>query len=409
MARIVLATAIIGLGLVDYARSADAGASEAERAFDQARHALEQDDYDAAIAQLDAAIRLEPKQAKFQGFRGVAWLRKGEYAKGVADLKAAMGLTPGDAGSDYPPAAKKEISDEALRHGRQQVARMLKDRPAMADHHEQSEFLREWAARKFAGEDFGALIDWDPSPPLDSDAEHLIPTTDEHAMILVQANYDEGPQQGQPRSFEELWSGAIFELHNVVYADEFIRLNNEAKQGKVSKEDFVAGILKFELRAAQQTRAFYIQVFVPWLEKNHLSTDPSLWFCDWWDTPDTALKGFTNKAAYPWKPYARTHDWATVRRQWRSNRFPRALGLLEQMRDEKGYEEDRSEVQFWMGRCLARMNKPAEAVAAFSEAIRLDPDNVAAYQARGRIYQKLGEEAKAQADFAKMKELKGRE
>jgi Flp pilus assembly protein TadD len=407
MARMSLAAAVLVFGLVGSAIAAAVG--EAERAFEQGRHALERGNFDAAIAQFDEAVRRDPKQAKFQGMRGVAWIRKGEYAKGAADLKAAVELTPGDAGSDYPPAATKPPSDEALRHGRRQVALMLKDRPAMADFPEQAGVLRDWAARKFAGEDFGALIDWDPSPPLDSDAEHLAPDGADHAMILVQADYDEGAHAGEPRSFEELWAGAIYELHNVVYAREFVRLNNEANQGKVSKEAFVLGILKYELRAAQQTRAFYLQVFVPWAEKNRQATDPSLWFCNWWDTPDTVLNGFTDKAAYPWKPYARTHDWATVHRQWRYSKFQRALRLLEQMRDEEGYDEDQAEVQFWIGRCLARLNKSAEAVAAFSEAIRYDPDKVAAYQSRGRIYQKLGEEAKAKADFAKVKELKGRE
>ena len=62
-------------------------------------------------------------------------------------------------------------------------------------------------------------------------------------------------------------------------------------------------------------------------------------------------------------------------------------------------------MSYWIGRCLARLNKPAEAVAAFSEAIRLDPDNAPAYRARGEQYQKLGEKAKAEADLAKAKAL----
>ena len=65
---------------------------------------------------------------------------------------------------------------------------MLHDRPAMAQFGEEAEFLRDWAARKFAGEDFGAPIDWDPSPPLHSDAEHLAPGDGENAAILVEAD-----------------------------------------------------------------------------------------------------------------------------------------------------------------------------------------------------------------------------
>lgn len=194
-------------------------------------------------------------------------------------------------------------------------------------------------------------------------------------------------------------------MHNVVYAREFVRLHDEADEGKVSKGAFVAGILRYELRAAQQTRAFYLQVFLPWAEKTSLPTDPSLWFGDWWETPDTVLKGFTDRSTYPWNPYGRTYDWAAVLRHWRQNRIRRATRLLEQMQKEKGYEEDRADVQYWIGRCLVRLDEPAEAIVAFTEAIRLDPANAAAYQARGQVYEKLGEKSKAQADFDKAKQL----
>jgi tetratricopeptide (TPR) repeat protein len=403
MPRVLLAAAALWLLLSLPALAGD----EAERAFETARHALQHGDHDAAITQLDEAVRLAPGQAKFLGIRGLAWLRKGEYAKGAADLEAAIALSPGDAGVKYQPTSTKELAPDALRHGREQVEKMLADRPAMGEFGADSQFLRDWAARKFAGEDLGSPIDWDPSPPLHSDAEHTAPTRDENAAILVEAAYSEGAKKGQPRAFEELWAGAIYELHNVVYAREFVRLNREADRGRVSKTAFVAGIVKFELAAAQQTRAFYLQVFLPWVEKEKLPTDPSLWFCDWWDTPETALRSFTDKSSYPWRPYGRTHDWATVNRLWRGGRFQRTLGLLEQMRKEQGYAEDEAEVQFWIGRCLAQLDKADDALAAFNEAVRLDPDHAEAYQARGRLYQKLGETAKAERDFAKAKRLRG--
>ena len=380
-------------------------AEQADRAFGQAQKALGKGDYDAAIAHLDEAVSLEPKQAKFRGIRGLAWLRKGDYARGAADLKAAIELNPGDAGLRYQPSSATRLSAAAMEHGRRQVAQMLHDRPAMAEFEKQSDFLRDWAARKFAGEDFGDLIDWDPSPPLHSDAEHLAAGNGQHAAILVEALYAAGPKEDLPRSFEELWAGAVYELHNVALSREFVRLNDEAEEGKVSKVAFVAGILKFELLAAQRTRAFYVRVFLPWAEKQKLPTNPSLWFCDWWDTPEGALANFSDKSAYPWRPYARTHDWATVHRHWRHGQFDKARKLLERMRGEEGYEDEQSDVSYWVARCLARLDKPAEAVAAFSEAIRLDPANAAAYRARGEQYQKLGEKAKAQADAAKAKEL----
>ncbi len=355
----MMAAAIISIALAASAH----GSQQAEQAFEQAKWALRRGDNDTAIVRLDEAVRLEPKRAKYRGIRGVAWLRKAEYAKGAADLKAAVELNAEDAGLRYPPTAGSRLSAEALRHGRRQVARMLRDRPGMAQFGPESEFLRHWAERKFAGEDLGTPIDWDPSPPQHSDAEHLAPTADEHAAILVAAVYQSGPKQGRPRSFEELWAGAIYELHNVTFAPQFVRLNSEADEGKVSKRAFVAGILGYEIRAAQQTRAFYLHVFLPWVEKKKLPTDPTLWFCDWWDTPEEVLQSVKDQAAYPWQPYARTHDWATVHRSWHQGRIRRALRLLEQMRAEKGYQEDEQDVQYWIDRCRERLGKQAAAEA----------------------------------------------
>ncbi len=231
----------------------------------------------------------------------------------------------------------------------------------------------------------------------------------ENAAILVEAHYTSGPNEGKPRNFEELWAGAVYELHNVNYAREFVRLNDEADRGRVSKEAFVAGILKYELKAAQRTRAFYMNVFLPWATKKKLATDPSLWFCDWWDTPESVLKSFPDKSAYPWRPYARVHDWATFHRFWRRGRFANARELLERMYDEEGYDEELADISYWLGRSLIRLNKPNEALDALNEAIHLDPQNAPAYRARGELHKKLGENAKAEADLAKAKKLESAE
>jgi tetratricopeptide (TPR) repeat protein len=354
------------------------GQQPGDWAFQQAKTALQRGDNQTAIVRLDEAVRLAPTRPKYRGIRGVAWLRKGDYAKGAADLKAAIELSPGDAGLRYLPSDGSQLSADALRHGRRQVERMVHDRPAMAQFASESEFLRRWAAHKFAGEDLDTLIDWDPSPPRSSDAEHLAPAGDEHAAILVAADYQGGPRQGRPRAFEELWAGAVYELHNVTFAPEFVRLNREADEGKLSKRAFIAGILNYEIRAAQQTRAFYRLVFLPWAEKKKLPTDPALWFCDWWDTPDEVLDSVRDPGAYPWRPYARTHDWATVHRSWRQGLFRRALRQLEEMRAEKAYREEENDVQYWIDRCRERLGKQAAAEAGQrpAEARKAEPKDV---------------------------------
>jgi tetratricopeptide (TPR) repeat protein len=381
-----------------------AAGAEQDRVYAQAHEAIAEGEFDQALALMDKAVETSPREARYRGLRGVAWLRKGDYAKGAADLRAAVELNAGDAGNEKPPT-KAALAPAALEHGRRQVERMLRDRPAMAGHAKEAEFLRQWAMRKFAGEDFGELIDWDPSPPLNSDAEHIAPTDHSHAAIMVAAEYDEGPKEGRPRSFEELWAGAVFELFNVVYSRRFIELNKQADEGTITKDEFVGGILRLELRAAQQTRAFYLREYLPWAEKQKLPTNASHWFCDWWDRPETVLESFPDHAEYPWRPYGRTYDWAAVHRNWRGGQYQQAIKVLKAMFEEDGYEEDDAEVMYWIGRCRMRLDQPAEAVEAFSEAIRLEPDFAGAYRARGEAHEKLGAKDKAKADFAKAADL----
>ncbi|MBN1393799.1 MAG: tetratricopeptide repeat protein [Pirellulales bacterium] len=377
--------------------------------FEQAKQAIEDGEYDVALALMDKAIARAPNEAKYRGLRGAARLCKGEYAKGEADLKAAVELNPGDAGADYRPSTDAKLSDAQLKHGRRQVERMLRDRPAMNQYGDEARFLVRWAERKYAGEDFGDPIDWDPTPPLHSDAEHIAPEEDANAAVLIEEKYLQGPQRGEPRSFEELWAGAVFELHNVAFAREFIRLHEEADEGKLSKEQFVGGILRFELLAAQRTRAFYLTQFLPWAAKKKLPTDPTLWFCEWWDSPATVLDSFDDKSEYPWRPYAREYDWATVHRLWHADKFAEALKLLKSMRVEDGYDDELAEVFFWIGHCLEKLDKPADALKAYDRAIKLDPTDPASYRARGQLHKQLGSDAKAAADLARAKELEGEE
>ncbi len=320
-------------------------------------------------------------------------------------MKRAIELNPGDAGRGYSPYLHVRLGRFAREHGRRQLAAMLRDRPAMADHYDSTEFLRRWSMRRFAGEEFGQRIDWDSSSPLHSDAEHLAPAHRQNAAILVAPFYVGGPNKGKPRSFEELWAGAVYELHNVSFALDFVRLHDEADQGKLSKEEFVAGIVRYELTAAQRTRAFYVQEYLPWAEREKQPTDPTLWFCNWWDSSQDVLKSFPDRGAYPWRPYARAHDWATVHRYWRRGYVEKCRKLLDQMQAETGYDEDQPDLAYWHGRCLVRLNKPAEALAKLSEAIRLAPDHAEAYRARSELYQAGGEREKAQADLAKAREL----
>jgi tetratricopeptide (TPR) repeat protein len=364
--------------------------------------------YKEAIADLDAAIKLDVKDPKVIGLRGSANLYLGNYSQGIADMKEAIRLNPGDLGAKYQPSSKKELPAEAIKHGEEQVSRMLRDRPAMAQYGEEIDFLRQWAARKFAGEDFGEPLDWDPTPPKDSEAENVAPTGGRRACIRVTEVDLFGPKKDRKFSFEELWEAAIFELHNVTYSKKYLQFHQDAAAGKLTKKEFVGGIWKTEYLAVQRTRAFYVQVYLPWAEKKKLPTDPRLWFDAWWDTADEVMEGFVDKSLYPWRPYARQFDWLQLDKLQRGGKYQEALKLLGEMEKEKVYTADpvdTADLYYWIGRCQMELGKPAPAIEALGKSIAADPKKAQSYQLRSEAYKKAGDEAKSQADAAKAKQL----
>jgi Flp pilus assembly protein TadD len=378
---------------------------KAEEAYQRGLKAFGQGDLDRAAAEFGEALKLKPDEAKYHGMRGAARLRKGDYDSAIADMKTAIQLNPNDLGANYRPSSDKQLSPEALAHGRKQVEQMLKDRPAMAQYGEEIEFLRTWAARKFAGEDLGSLIDWDPTPPLHSDAEHIAPEGKLHGAILIEPHYTEGPQQGQARSFEEFWAGAVFELHNINYAKEFVRLRKEAEEGKLTKREYVSSIVKYEMLAAQQIRAFYVQVFLPYAAKKKLPADPSLWYAIWWVRPDEALNYFTDKTAYPWRPYSRDYDWAVEEGYWHRREYDKAIRLLTDMCAESEGMTDHAEVHLWLGRCRIKLGQYSEAVKELTSSIRLDPTDPAAFRNRAEAYRLMNEKERAELDKNRAEEL----
>ena len=210
--------------------------------------------------------------------RGSLWIARGDYDRGLADFETAIRLNPHDPAATFEAWPKTQLTPADLQHGQQQVRRMLKDRPAMAQYGDKASVLYPWAVRKFAGEDLGQRILWDsvdPSP--DWDAEHCPPTAESPGFIRVRGKYKDGPDAGKERTPEEMWSEAVFELYNIVNVKDFQRIEDDAAAGKLSKDEFVVRMAEVECRAAEKMRAFYIRVFLPWAKEHRLSTNPRFW------------------------------------------------------------------------------------------------------------------------------------
>ena len=328
-----------------------------------------------ALADLTRADQLRPNDPRIVGERAAVCLQLGRFDEGMKWLRRAIELNEGDAGRDYRPHREVELKPEAIRHGREQVERMLRDRPPMAQFAEQAAFLRDWAARKFAGEDVGEPVFWDPTPPTDSDAEHIAPTPGKPGRIMIDLNYQHGPRRGKPRTFEELWSRAVFELHNIGLAEHFVRLHREAQQGKITKRQFVFEMWKHEEQTMQLSRAFYLNLFLPFAAREKLSTDPDLWFALHWQAVSDAMLDRIDRAQYPWRPYARQYDWQRFWALYQQGEVRRAMRLLEGVLDEPQHPTDRAEAYLWLGRCRLELGRPAEAIELIDRCLQLDPNH----------------------------------
>jgi hypothetical protein len=266
---------------------------------------LAKGDYLAAKDVFDAVLRSGDQSAAMLGGRGVAQLGLGDFEAGIADLEEAIHRNPGDAGQKYRADSTVTLSAAALKHGQEQVRRMLADRPVMAEHGGRDSPLCQWAARKFAGEDLGQTIDWDAKPPRDSGAEHTAPSATQRGSIRLRKFAAKLADEGDAATFDECWRRAVFELHNISHAADFRRAADDAAAGKLTESQYVAAVCRAEYRAAQLSRAFYVRVYLPWAIKQGVKTDARRWYTWWWGAAENVLDRFADREAYPWRPYTR--------------------------------------------------------------------------------------------------------
>jgi tetratricopeptide (TPR) repeat protein/protein involved in polysaccharide export with SLBB domain len=211
-------------------------------------------------------------------FRAMLMLEFGNYDNAIANLQEAIRLNPRDKAAKCEPWPKMPIDARAMRHGQRQVAQMLKDRPALAEFGKAAEPLHKWATRKFAGEDLGEEVFWDRTdPPLPFGGMNCQPTDKVPGCIMVRGTYGGDANSDRKRSFDGTWSDVVFELYNIANASDFEKVHRQVAEGKVSKSQYVVKMSEIECQAAEKTRSFYIHVYLPWAKQHHVDTNPTAW------------------------------------------------------------------------------------------------------------------------------------
>jgi len=337
------------------------------------------DQWNRARADYQKALELEPKKLVYRVIRANAYFERDDFDRGLADVLEAMRLNPGDVGVDYQPSSAKELSKEALRHGEQQVRRMLRDRPAMAQHVTPGDKLWTWAVRKFAGEDLGSLVDWDSGSPEPFAARSSPPHGSYHGSIQVAT---ESPQNepGQDWGFHELWCSAVFELYNVTSGRHFEEVDSRRDAGTISREEYVVAMLNVEELATQKCRAFYVKFAVPWFKSKKVPLGaPHVWGCTSFNTsgdPTTELAAWGADPRIPW--YEARFDVAQARLAYLRGELSAARALIEPvLAQEESLASDNLHDALDMLGCIQLMEENVEAaIVAFDRAIQIAPDNV---------------------------------
>lgn len=338
-------------------------------------------EYDKATSSFTKAIQ-GSEEPRYYGARACTCLKNGDYDKARADLLQAIRLNPDDAGAEYRVSPEIRLSDKLRQHGLRQVRQMLRDRPIMGEHVDEENFLFTWAVERFAGEDLGVPICWEPKAPSWGLAEHQSPSDDREACIRVSPVYVSGGKQGAERSWEELWSSVIFELHNIAQSKDFAKVNEDARAGRLAREDYVIAKFRIEHAAGQRTRAFYAHAFLPWAKQKKLETDPSNWFVGLWGSWQQVLKRYPGKSGYPWQPYGHYFDLIEFRRLYDCGKYSEALQLGEQLLSETKNAEQEIYLFTLIGSCQARIGQLEPAIEALSKAVRLDPNGTQSESAR---------------------------
>ncbi len=248
---------------------------------------------------------------------------------------------------------------------------------------------------------------WDASDPDPfTTADHDSPTSSSPGHIRVRGTYNAGPHRGEERSFEEMWGEVVFELYNINNVKDFNQLTAEAAAGKLSKEEFVTKVVECEDIAAEKARAFYIHAFLPWAKDHQVSTRPETWYIPSRShLGENARSRSIDKNGPYWQHYQLSYDLIIMQSLVDDGQHEKAIKLAAKLLENAATITDRIAIYCARGATYGRNGDPDEAIADFTEALRLDPKNGQAYCGRGHTWAAKGDYGKAVADLTEAQRL----
>ncbi len=310
------------------------------------------------------------------------------YPGPSASWLAAIDLTPDDAGKNYQPLSDTPPSDEALRHGEEQLKAILRDRPEMAEFVKPGDRLWTWAVRKLAGEDVGEPVYWNPHPLRHAPARHATPNERQVGSIQIAADPKVRGDE-ESTAFEKCWSCLVFELHNMTFADEFAKVNGAVETGELSKHDFIRATSQIEGRADQLRCAFYAHVFLPWAKEAGFSqSGPNGWMASF---PEVEAQAETHgEEANYYGYYADNYEIYFAQKDCEAKNYDVARKRVEAIfaRPTALEDDGLAEAYHWLGHAQLALGDDAKALESFKQAVALDDEWLGefVYPMQGRLF-----------------------
>jgi len=208
----------------------------------------------------------------------------------------------------WPLPEPYKISQSDMDFGEKQVKQMVRDRPAMANGVDRKSALWTWCVRHFAGSSLGQRIYWHDEDVTSTvgDAEHEPPYAGENGYIRIRKTHTNDDGSAGVASTAELWSDAVFELNNMDNDAEFVRLFEEARANKLTKQAYMEQTTRLEYRAARKTGLAYRHLWKR--TKTSPANEGDDWFADVPATYEAWIAEYTDHKKYPWNPYEKDYD-----------------------------------------------------------------------------------------------------
>jgi hypothetical protein len=261
----------------------------------------------------DASMRLL-NRSPFQ--KSPAWLLL--FLGAFIALESSQGLRGQTATPTAPPAINAAAAaapvDPTLQYGREQVDRVLQDRPQLQSVVTPGGAIDRWLVKAFAAPDLAYKLAWtneSTTPNVDTNAQSsAYPYGSDFSYIRVNGIYQSGATVGQQLTLEEILSGLVYELNNARNGEDEARFDRGAIFQTITRNDYIVAFARAEFGAFRGTADFYHTIWIPYCEDHDMTSSPKRWHDDYpGQTFENYLARYPRDFWYPWHFYGERYDY----------------------------------------------------------------------------------------------------